>query len=1075
LYSLTGRSDDARATLERFRPDTLPRSRILYALASLDAQGSDSVAQRRYEERLRQVLEVSPANIAVRLELVRALVRRAQGDSALAQLEELRRIPPAPPVEARPPLDSTVRLLQVGNLAEGRAALDHFVGLLEVTAPYQASLDDVKWADGPLVGRPMLTFAPTNLITLRGVREQATVDSVRFLDVTDDAGLVDRSGSASVAQGSTALAAGDVNGDGTDDLFVSRWSLTERRAMPRLYFVQRGFASDMSERVGIPLPRGAAFATFADVDNDGWLDLFVIGAGGVGLLFRNRGNATFEDVTARAGVGQVRGARKAVFVDLDHDGDLDLLLLRGAPLAVYRNNLDGTFTEASASFGLAGSTAVSDAVFADFDGDGRIDLALASEQGSVVILQNTGPDRFRDATAASGMSRRGSGTVAVGDYDNDGALDVLSASATGSAAALWHNQGTGVFTRDRRSDGALQQLVSVTAIAAEFLDYDNDGWLDLAVAGVPRVRGGPGLFLYRNQRNGTFTDQSLLLPAAIRQGSVSAVAVNDLDQDGDEDLLVTDSAGAIRFLRNDGGNSNMAMRVELKGLRTGSGKNNNFGIGARLEVRAQEIYQTRVVTGRVTHFGLGRHLKADVLRVEWTNGVPQTVYLPGTDADVVESELLKGSCAFLYAWDGTGFRFVTDVMWRSALGMPLGLMGTSSRFAPPGASQEYLRIPGSALRPRDGRYVLQLTEELWETAYVDEIKLLAVDHPDSVDVFVDERFIPPGPVKLKVFQVPRPRPPVSATDDRGRDVLPALRALDAVYVSNLTPMEYQGVVEPHDLILDLGRDAGRAGSVLFLRGWIYPTDASINVALGQQTDVKLSSPSLEVHDGRRWITAIPDIGFPSGKDKTIAIHLAGKFPTADHRVRIRTNMQIYWDQALVGRDAGSGPATVTTLEPESADLHFRGFSRMYRKGGRHGPHWFAYDEVSRETPWRNIAGSFTRFGDILPLFEQADDMYAIMGPGDEATITFDATAAPALRPGWTRDFLLYTDGWIKDSDLNTAHGTTVEPLPFHAIKAYPYAAGESYPNDAERTRYRREYNTRHSTGVRAARVPPIAP
>jgi hypothetical protein len=756
----------------------------------------------------------------------------------------------------------------------------------------------------------------------------------------------------------------------------------------------------------------------------------------------------------------LRGARKAVFLDLDHDGDLDLLLFRGAPFAAYRNNLDGTFTEASASFGLAGTTAVSDAAFADFDGDGRIDLVFGSERGSDALLQNTGPDRFRDATAASGISSRGSGAIAVSDFDNDGSLDVMAASATGAAAAIWRNQGRGVFAQDRRSDAALQQLASITAIAAEFLDYDNDGWLDLAVAGIPRVRGGPGLFLFRNRGNGTFADRSVVLPSAVRQGSVSAVVVSDLDQDGDEDLLVTDSAGAVRFLRNDGGNSNMAMRVELKGLRTGSGKNNNFGIGARLEVRAQEIYQTRVVTGRVTHFGLGRHLKADVLRVEWTNGVPQTVYLPGTDADVVESELLKGSCAFLYAWDGTGFRFVTDVMWRSALGMPLGLMGTSSRFAPPGASQEYLRIPGSALQPRDGRYVLQLTEELWETAYVDEIKLLVVDHPDSVEAFVDERFIPPGPVKLRIFQIPGPRPPVSATDNSGRDLLPALRALDAVYVSNFTPMQYQGVVESHDLILDLGEDAGSAGSVLLLRGWIYPTDASINVALGQQTMVTLTPPSLEVHDGRRWITAIPNVGFPSGKDKTIAIDLAGKFPTRDHRVRIRTNMQISWDQALVGGDAAGGVTTVTRLDPISADLHFRGFSRMYRKGGRHGPHWFAYDEVSRETPWRNIEGSFTRFGDVLPLFKQADDMYAIMGPGDEATISFDATAAPPLRPGWKRDFLLYTDGWIKDSDLNTAFGTTVEPLPFHAIKAYPYAAGESYPSDAEHTRYRREYNTR---------------
>src|SRR5688500_19820048 len=122
-------------------------------------------------------------------------------------------------------------------------------------------------------------------------------------------------------------------------------------------------------------------------------------------------------------------------------------------------------------------------------------------------------------------------------------------------------------------------------------------------------------------------------------------------------------------------------------------------------------------------------------------------------------------------------------MWRSALGMPLGLMGSTSAFAPAGASQEYVRIAGDALQPRDGRYVLQLTEELWETAYADEVKLVAVDRPDSVDVFVDERFVPPGPVKLRLFQSARRNLPISATDERGHGVLPVLRESDDVYVS----------------------------------------------------------------------------------------------------------------------------------------------------------------------------------------------------------------------------------------------------------------------------------------------------
>jgi len=1082
LYSLTGRPSDARAMLERLRRDTTGNAHVLYALAELEAQQPDSASARRYEDRLRDVLAVAPANLAVRLKLVSALARHGEADSAVHQLEEVRRIPPEPPPEARMYLDSSIQLLRASKLAQARTTLDHLLGLMEVTAPYQASLDDVKWTEGPIPGRSVLTFAPKSFISLRGVRERATVDLAKFTDVTDDAGFAgagNHSGAAATPreQGDpTALAVGDVDGDGTDDLFISTWSPELRKSVAHLYRVQSGFVRDVTERSGISLPQGAAYATFADYDNDGWLDLFVIGGEGRGHLFRNRGDGTFVDVTAKAGVADVRGARKAIFTDLDHDGDLDLLLVGNGQRTVYRNNLDGTFTEATASFGLAGTGDSRDAVVGDFDGDGRIDVFVANEHGSDILFHNGGAQHFSDVTAASGLATSGgSGAVAVGDYNNDGFLDLFIAGANGGEPALWLNKGDGTFTRDRRSSAALQALRSTAGLAATFVDYDNDGWLDLVVAGTP-IGGGKSsaaagksvseknsnaVFLFRNDGTGKFLDRSTLIPAPVRAGGASAIAVSDIDGDGDEDLLLMDAAGAPRMLRNDFGNSNLAVNVELKGLRNGSGKNNAFGIGARLELRAGEIYQTRIATGRVTHFGLGSHLKADVLRIEWPNGVPQTIYFPGGDQDVVEREMLKGSCALAYTWDGKRFRFVTDAMWRSALGMPLGLMGGSSAFAPAGASQEYLRIPGDALVPRDGRYVLQLTEELWETAYADEVKLLAVDHPDSVDVFVDERFVPPGAVKLRIFQVGQRNLPLSATDERGNDVLPALRESDDVYVSNLTPTKYQGVVEPHDLILDLGDAAGRPGAFLFLRGWIYPTDASINVALGQQTAIKVASPSLEVRDKKgAWQTAIANIGFPSGKDKTIVVDLAGKFPTADHHVRIRTNMQIYWDQAFVSRDIADGQVKTTTLAPVSADLHFRGFSRMYRKGGRYGPYWFAYDDVAKESPWRPIEGAFTRFGDVLPLLRSPDDMYVVMGPGDEATIQFDASSAKSLPPGWKRDFLLYTDGWIKDSDLNTAFGTTVGPLPFHGVQAYPYKSGETYPTDPQHQRYLREYDTR---------------
>jgi len=1058
LYSLTGRNALAAKLLMDLRGDSVSNAHVYYALAQLASQDKDSGAANRYIGRLHDLLAVAPANIVARLKLVDALVQGGAADSAVRQLEEARRIPPEPPQAARVQLDSAIQLLRAGQLPAARASVARLIALMEVTAPYQASLDEVKWTEGPIAGRAILNFAPKDFVTVRGLPERAAIDLAKFTDATSDAGFPE----AADAGAPSAIAAGDVDGDGAEDLFVATGA---GATAARLYHVQSGFVRDVTGRSRIALPQGARFATFADYDNDGWLDLFVIGGEGRGHLFRNRGDGSFEETTIRAAIADVKNAQRGAFFDLDHDGDLDLLLLGGGQRVVYRNNLDGTFTDATASYGFGGSGDARDAGFADFDGDGRIDVFVANTDGADALYRNAGAARFNDATATSGITSTGSGAVAVGDYDNDGRLDIFVAGAKGGSPTLWHNGGNGRFTADTRAATVLGSLRSTNARLATFVDYDNDGWLDLVVAGGAAGSASPDVFLFRNDGTGKFLDRSAVLPPAARSAGASAVAITDVDGDGDEDLALVDGTGAVRLLRNDLGNSNLGVNIELKALRTGSGKNNAFGIGARLELRAGDLYQTRIATGPVTHFGLGSHLKADVVRVEWPNGVPQSIWFPGSDQDVVEREMLKGSCAFAYTWDGTRFRFVTDAMWRSALGMPLGLMGSTSAFAPAGASQEYLRIPGDALVPRDGRYVLQLTEELWETAYADEVKLIAVDHPDSVDVFVDETFVPPGPVKMKLFQVPRRELPRSAVDERGNDVLPALRASDDVYVSNLVPTRYQGVVEPHDLVLDLGPGAGQDESFLFLRGWIYPTDASINVALGQQSAIKPQSPSLEVRGANgKWRTAIANIGFPSGKDKTMVIDLEGKFPTADHHVRIRTSMQIYWDEAFVSRTRPGSPTRITTLAPVSADLHARGFSRMYRKGGRYGPYWFDYGVVEKESPWRPITGAFTRFGDVLALLHRPDDMFVIMAPGDEATIEFDAASAASLPTGWKRDFLLYTDGWIKDSDLNTAFGTTVGPLPFHAVQAYPYEGGESYPADSQHQRYLREYDTRIVTG-----------
>ncbi|MGB5437190.1 MAG: hypothetical protein WBM98_14940, partial [Maribacter sp.] len=401
------------------------------------------------------------------------------------------------------------------------------------------------------------------------------------------------------------------------------------------------------------------------------------------------------------------------------------------------------------------------------------------------------------------------------------------------------------------------------------------------------------------------------------------------------------------------------------------------------------------------------------------------------------------------------------ITWRSALGMPLGIMGGKAQYAFADASDDYIKIPGEMLQEKEGAYMVQMTSELWETIYMDQMQLVVVDHPDSVDVFVPEQFSPPPFPGLELFQFEQKQHPLSATDDKGNDLRAFITKKDDRYISNFKPDKYQGVTEMHDLILDFGELKSTENVFLILNGWIFPTDASINVALSQSDEIQVHPPNIQViNEKGEWETVIANLGFPMGKDKNVIADLSGRFLSKDHRVRIQTNMEIYWDEIFLAKNNPRVPVRSTTLNPIAADLHYRGFSRTYKKGGRYGPHWFDYDEVDLNTKWRDLTGNYTRYGDVLPLLTDPDNQYIVSNAGDETTIKFDANKLPKLQQGWTRDFLIHSVGWVKDGDLNTAHGNSVLPLPYHGMGSYPPSEKDIYPNTPELQEYHAEYNTR---------------
>ena len=383
--------------------------------------------------------------------------------------------------------------------------------------------------------------------------------------------------------------------------------------------------------------------------------------------------------------------------------------------------------------------------------------------------------------------------------------------------------------------------------------------------------------------------------------------------------------------------------------------------------------------------------------------------IPGASQTVVEEQMLKGSAAFLYTWNGERYEFVTDILWKSPLGVPPGIMAGELKYVPH-STQEYLRVPGEALQEKDGKYRIQITEELWGIAFLDQNRLIVLDHPDSVGVYVDEKFVIPPYPRFHVYTVADRLFPASATDEAGRDLLPLIREKDDHYVASFSPAEFQGTARMHDLILDLGKASLMGDVILYLDGWLFPTDASVNVA------PKVIRPYLQVRDAHgNWQTVIQELGFPQDKNKMVIADLKDKFLTDDHTVRIRTNMQIYWDQIFFTSNEPAAPYKRTELKPVSADLHYRGFSAPYRKS-TDGPQWFDYNRVITEPKWRDLVGSYTRYGDVTPLLLESDDQYVMINSGDEISIVYEASKVPPLKRGWSRDFLLYSDGWIKDGD-----------------------------------------------------------
>jgi tetratricopeptide (TPR) repeat protein len=905
---------------------------------------------------------------------------------------------------------------------------------------------------------------------------------VTFVDMTSSAGLVSKPAGQQAGLINPLPGPGacfiDYDNDGHIDLFLT--DNGPRGGMVLWHNLGSGRFEDATKKAGLdPTIRGTACAV-GDYDGDGFPDIATTFTNGTRrnglLLFHNQKDGTFKEVSETAGLKIEGDIAALTFIDYDHDGDLDLYLTRNVPVplsgrfgggnVMWRNNGNATFTDVTAATGLAGSSQVAEQmVGTDYNNDRAIDIVVAGSglnaagplsPAGTTVFENPREGRFKaihpwptnvDATG-----------VAALDFDHDGWMDLAFSHWKPPGVTLWRNN------HGQSSEQVqLPETNWIRGFGVAAIDYDNDGWIDLVAVGET-ADGRGEVRLFRNLGPDGFKDVTADVGLdKIALKDPRAIIAGDYDSDGATDLLITQNHGPAVLLRNEGGNKNHWLRLALKGL-----NDNKSAIGTKVEVFAGGNRQKFEIAGSSGYLGqnspyltvgLGQATQADVVRMLWPTGVLQDEVEVAGDREqkFMEIDRRGSSCPTLFVWDGERYKLVGDMLGAGVVGH---WVGPGQRDIP--RPTEYIKIDRNAIREKDGKLSFRFMEPLEEAVYLDQVKLVAVDHPADLDVYPNEYFAsnPPYP-PFKVVVSRAARPPAAAQDEHGHNVLPDLLAHR--YFGDFGLTQFSGFAKLHTLELDLGEPYAGGPLWLLLHGEVEYYSANSMYA-ASQSGVESISPYVDALDAKgKWIRVIDDMGFPAGGPRTMTADLTGKLPSRTQRIRISTNLQIYWNSILIDRTSQNQDVRLTTVPLARADLGFHGFP-LKIEGTPPGNVMYIYEKTSATGPYTRPAGAYTRYGDVLPLLASRDDRLVVFGSGDEVALDFDPSKLPALPEGWSRDYFFVANGYEKDMDFYAYDFTRVDPLPFRDMNGYPYPADQSFPLDDAHLNYLLEYNTRYMSG-----------
>lgn len=783
---------------------------------------------------------------------------------------------------------------------------------------------------------------------------------------------------------------------------------------PQLYVVTENtlnIYSDFSsqaqklDQFSLTLNNGNHLVAWGDINNDGKIDVYVTGDSDQLYLQSNNG---FEAVNMSAyGFNQISSSAIRL-IDADHDGDLDVLQLsQTGQFEIWNNNLNNTFTALSGKTNLTKEAGYTKIMVQDVDADRDVDIVLLKEHQFTVLFN----DRMWDYQLFNSSSyEREIKHISIVDNDINGIPELNLTLANNSILTLEFNHENNAFKTIASIEGMNGQIInrldvngdgdseyiSVDQQGIEVYDADGSSIERIILENIENIKvlnteKGPEFVALKNNQLYLITASEKRMPYVL------------LDFSGKED-----EANSVR--------------------------SNYSGIGTDVVLHNEAFYAIADTfhnsTGvdqdyQAISLAAGEKTPLDFIELEWSDGVYQTELNLQTSTYhlITETQRQLSSCPVIFTWNHGKYEFISDVLGVGGIGFALG----RHAYGSPRPWENY-SLSSEQIQPEKGYFKLLFTEPMEESAYLDSIHIEAIDVPSSWSMTLDERMgISEPKVTGQALFYKTLIKPFAVLNNVGEDVTKQAQYTDKKAIEILNAdHRFLGLVDEQIITMDFAQTL-KGNYQFILNGWVEYGYSQTMFAAWQAGQIA-QAPTLEYLINGEWKVLLKEFGYPAGMPRNASVPIF--IPEATQKLRIRTNMEIYFDQLGLAQLGKPESLTHHELILHSAELKQLGFPQ--RRNNQQRVPSYDFSQIQPFWDTRYMQGAYTQLGEISELLQHTDNAVAIIGAGEGIEIKFKDDL-PKLQAGYTRHYLLKFKGWAKDMDILTKQGETLAPIPSDGI------------------------------------------